>query len=228
MSYDSKKVDPQLGRRIYNYLLEKGVETPILNASHSFTEEERNKKINAIKEHFKEIMELMNLDLSDDSLRDTPNRVAKMYVNEICWGLDPNKFPKCTVVENKMGYENMVVEKDINVSSLCEHHFVAITGKATVAYIPKNRVLGLSKMNRVVEYFSRRPQIQERLTEQIYHSLSYILGTDDVAVVIRADHMCVKTRGVEDTGSYTITSKLGGGFKDSGLRLEFMNIVNSR
>ena len=228
MSYDPKKVDPILGQKIYDHLLERGVETPINRANLTETTEEHDKRVNEIKKHFEEIMKLMNLDLTDDSLCDTPSRVAKMYMNEICWGLDPNKFPKCTVVENKMGYENMVVEKGINVSSLCEHHFVSITGKATVAYIPKNKVLGLSKMNRVVEYFSRRPQIQERLTEQIYYALSYILDTDDVAVVINADHMCVKTRGVEDTGSYTITSKLGGGFKDSGLRLEFMNIVNSR
>jgi GTP cyclohydrolase I len=151
-----------------------------------------------------------------------------MYVNEIFWGLDYDAFPKCTTVSNKMRYDEMVIERNINVQSNCEHHFVVIDGLATVAYIPKDKVLGLSKINRVVEYFSKRPQIQERLTEQIYHALQYILGTDNIAVVIDAQHFCVKSRGVEDVGSSTTTSKLGGVFKsDPSVRLEFMNIVNS-
>ena len=149
-----------------------------------------------------------------------------MYVNEIFWGLDYEAFPKCTAVENKMEYESMVIERNINVQSNCEHHFVVIDGVGTVAYIPNKKVLGLSKLNRVVEYFSKRPQIQERLTEQVYYALQYILDTDNIAVVIDAQHYCVKSRGVEDVGSSTITSKLGGGFKDDpALRHEFMNMI---
>ena len=173
-------------------------------------------------------MKTLGLDLLDDSLMDTPKRVAKMYVNEIFWGLDYEAFPKCTTVDNKMKYDEMVVERNVNVQSNCEHHFVVIDGVATVGYIPNQRVLGLSKINRVVEYFSKRPQIQERLTEQVYHALQYILETDNVAVVIDAQHYCVKSRGVEDVGSSTVTSKLGGVFKtDPAVRNEFMNIVNN-
>ena len=171
-------------------------------------------------------MNTLGLDLKDDSLIDTPKRVAKMYVNEIFWGLDYEAFPKCTAVENKMEYESMVIERNINVQSNCEHHFVVIDGVGTVAYIPNKKVLGLSKLNRVVEYFAKRPQIQERLTEQVYYALQYILDTDNIAVVIDAQHYCVKSRGVEDVGSSTITSKLGGGFKDDpALRHEFMNMI---
>ena len=160
---------------------------------------------------------------------DTPRRVAKMFVDEIFWGLDYDAFPKCTCVDNKMAYDEMVVERNINVMSNCEHHFVVIDGLATVGYIPKDRVLGLSKLNRVVEYFSKRPQIQERLTEQVYHALSYILGTEDIGVIIDAEHYCVKSRGVEDVGSSTVTSKLGGAYKhDPTVRAEFMQIVNSK
>jgi GTP cyclohydrolase I len=152
-----------------------------------------------------------------------------MYTNEIFYGLDIEAFPKCTTVENKMLYDEMVVERNVNVQSNCEHHFVVIDGFATVAYIPSNRVLGLSKINRVVEYFSKRPQIQERLTEQIFHALQYILDTENVAVVIDAQHFCVRSRGVEDTGSRTVTSKLGGGFKtDPSVRAEFMRMVTVR
>ena len=149
-----------------------------------------------------------------------------MYVNEIFWGLDYDAFPKCTTVENKMQYNEMVVERNISVQSNCEHHFVVIDGLATVAYVPKTRVLGLSKINRIVEYFSKRPQIQERLTEQIFYALQYILDTADVAVMIDAQHYCVRSRGVEDTGSSTVTSKLGGGFKtDPAARSEFLSIA---
>ena len=168
-------------------------------------------------------MTTLGLDLTDDSLIDTPKRVAKMYVNEIFWGLDYEAFPKCTAVSNKMQYDEMVVERCINVQSNCEHHLVVIDGFATVGYIPSRKVLGLSKMNRIVEYFSKRPQIQERLTEQVWHALEYILETDNIAVVIDAQHFCVKSRGVEDVGSSTVTSKLGGMFrKDPTVRAEFM------
>ncbi|NDG80080.1 MAG: GTP cyclohydrolase I FolE, partial [Synechococcaceae bacterium WB8_1B_057] len=166
---------------------------------------DRKGKIEVIEQLFTQIMQALNLDLSDDSLAETPKRVAKMYVNEIFWGLDWEAFPKCTTVENKMKYDEMVIERNINVQSNCEHHFVVIDGVATVAYIPKDKVLGLSKINRIVEYFSKRPQIQERLTEQVFHALSYILDTANIAVVIDAQHYCVKSRGVEDVGSSTTT-----------------------
>jgi GTP cyclohydrolase I len=174
-------------------------------------------------------MMVLGLNLSDDSLNETPKRVAKMWVNEVFWGLDYEAFPKCTAVDNKMKYDEMVIERNISVQSNCEHHLVVIDGLATVGYIPKQKVLGLSKLNRVVEYFSKRPQIQERLTEQVYHALQYILETDDIGVVIHAQHYCVKSRGVEDTGSSTITSKLGGCFKsDTGVRTEFMRLISTR
>lgn len=221
MAYNRTKTDPELGRRVHEHLVDIGVETPVTDSGMSRTD-----KIELIEAKFTDIMNALGLDLSDDSLIETPKRVAKMYVNEIFWGLDYEAFPKCTTVDNKMKYDEMVVERGINVQSNCEHHFVVIDGKATVAYIPDQKVLGLSKINRIVEYFAKRPQIQERLTEQVYYALQYILGTDNVAVVIDASHYCVKSRGVEDVGSSTVTSKLGGGFKsDPALRAEFMNLV---
>ena len=223
MAYNKTKTDPELGRQIHEHLVKCGVETPVVDNGLSRTD-----KIELIQEKMADIMTALGLDLNDDSLMDTPKRVAKMYTNEIFWGLDYEAFPKCTAVANKMNYENMVIERNINVQSNCEHHFVVIDGVATVAYIPNEKVLGLSKLNRIVEYFSKRPQIQERLTEQVYYALQYILGTDDIAVIVDAQHYCVKSRGVEDTGSSTITSKLGGAFKtDAALRAEFMNIVNA-
>ena len=223
MSFNKTKCDPELGLRVHEHLVKCGVETPTISNNLSRTD-----KIEIIERKFKDIMETLGLDLSDDSLIETPKRVAKMYVGEIFWGLDYEAFPKCTTVDNKMKYDEMVVERNVNVQSNCEHHFVVIDGVATVAYIPKQKVLGLSKINRVVEYFSKRPQIQERLTEQVYHALQYILETDDIAVVIDAQHYCVKSRGVEDVGSSTVTSKLGGVFKaDPSVRVEFMNIVNN-
>ena len=222
MSYNKTKTDPELGRQVHEHLVKMGVETPIKERNL-----DRKEKIDIIAGNFTEIMRTLGLDLTDDSLIDTPKRVAKMYVNEIFWGLDYEAFPKCTTVDNKMQYNEMVVERNVNVQSNCEHHFVVIDGLATVAYVPKQKVLGLSKINRIVEYFSKRPQIQERLTEQIFHTLQYILDTEDVAVMIDAQHYCVKSRGVEDTGSTTITSKLGGAFKnDPTTRAEFMSIVN--
>jgi len=223
MSYNKTKTDPELGRRVHEHLVAMGVETPTMENTY-----DRKEKIDHIEAHFTHIMRILGLDLSDDSLIETPKRVAKMYVNEIFWGLDYEAFPKCTTVDNKMKYDEMVIEKNINVQSNCEHHFVVIDGIATVAYIPNNKVLGLSKINRVVEYFSKRPQIQERLTEQIFHTLQYILDTEDVAVMIDAQHYCVKSRGVEDTGSSTVTSRLGGGFKsDPAVRNEFYSIARS-
>ena len=215
------KCDPELGQKVHAYLKKKGIETPTVS-----TKTTDKIRINRITKHFTAIMKTMGLDLTDDSLRDSPSRVGKMFMNEIFWGLSPDNFPKCTAINNKMQYDEMVLEKNIGVMSVCEHHFVTIHGVAHVAYIPRKKVLGLSKLNRVVEYFSRRPQVQERLTEQVYHALSYILETDDVAVVINAEHFCVKMRGVEDPDSTTITSKLGGVFKtNEALRAEFMNWI---
>ena len=222
MSYNKTKTDPELGQKVHQHLLKMGVETPTVNNSI-----DRKAKIEIIENAFTNIMLTLGLDLSDDSLIETPKRVAKMYVNEIFWGLDYEAFPKCTTVDNKMQYNEMVVERNVNVQSNCEHHFVVIDGLATVAYVPKQKVLGLSKINRIVEYFSKRPQIQERLTEQIFHTLQFILDTEDVAVMIDAQHYCVKSRGVEDTGSSTVTCRLGGGFKtDPAARSEFLNIAN--
>jgi GTP cyclohydrolase I len=221
MSYNKTKTDPELGLQVHNHLISVGVETPTFQ-----TTLDRKDKIAEIEKSFSHIMQVLGLDLDDDSLMETPKRVAKMYVNEIFWGLDYEAFPKCTTVDNKMKYNEMVCERNINVQSNCEHHFVVIDGLATVAYVPKDKVLGLSKINRIVEYFSKRPQIQERLTEQIFHTLQFILDTEDVAVMIDAQHYCVKSRGVEDTGSSTVTTRLGGGFKtDPAARNEFLSIA---
>ena len=221
MAFDKTKTDPVLGKKVHEHLMSAGVETPVIDNGLS-----RKEKIDKIQNNFHEIATTLGLDLNDDSLIDTPKRVAKMYVNEIFWGLDYAAFPKVTVVDNKMQYNEMVVEKGISVQSYCEHHFVNIDGLATVAYIPNNKVLGLSKMNRVVEYFSRRPQIQERLTEQIYHALCFILETENVALTIDAKHFCVKSRGVEDTECSTVTSRLGGNFKaHPEVRAEFLALL---
>ena len=221
MSYNKTKTDGELGKRVHAHLIKMGVETPTIENNIS-----RSDKIDIIETKFYDIMKTLGLDLSDDSLVETPKRVAKMLVTETMWGLDWEAFPKCTTVENKMNYDEMVIERGITVQSLCEHHILPIVGKATIAYVPSKKVLGLSKMPRIVEYFSRRPQIQERLTEQVYHALCYILETDDVAVVIEAEHLCVSSRGVEDTNASTITSKLGPAFKtDPALRAEFMNLA---
>jgi GTP cyclohydrolase I len=223
MSLQKNKCDAELGYKIEEFLREKGVHTPSLIDPLLKKDEYKIKKI---EKYFAIVMETLGLDLTDDSLMDTPKRVAKMYVNEIFWGLKPENFPKCTVIENKMGYDEMVVERDITMMSNCEHHFVTIDGKAHVAYIPKDKVLGLSKLNRIVEYFSRRPQVQERIAEQVYWALVYILGTEDVAVVIEGVHYCVKSRGVEDHSSSTITAKLGGCFRsEPEARAEFMSLI---
>jgi GTP cyclohydrolase I len=221
MSYNKNKTDPELGLKVHEHLVKMGVETPMVPNTL-----DRKDKIAIIESHMTRIMETLGLDLSDDSLIETPKRWAKMACNEIFWGLDYEAFPKCTAVDNKMKYNEMVCERNVNVQSNCEHHLVVIDGLATVAYVPKEKVLGLSKINRIVEYFSKRPQIQERLTEQIFHTLQFILDTEDVAVMIDAQHYCVKSRGVEDTGSSTVTSRLGGGFKtDSAARAEFYQIA---
>ncbi|MEM6606679.1 MAG: GTP cyclohydrolase I FolE, partial [Pseudomonadota bacterium] len=186
-------------------LLERGLETPIIENGLS-----RDEKYQTIKENFTEIAEALGLDLRDDSLAETPHRIAKMYVDEIFSGLNYANFPKITVIDNKMGVEEMVLVDDIDVTSTCEHHFVTIDGRARVAYIPKGRIVGLSKINRVVRFFAQRPQVQERLTQQVLVALQTLLSTEDVAVTINATHHCVKSRGVMDSNSTTRTTALGG------------------
>lgn len=225
MSHPAHKSNADLGWSVHKHLVSKGLETPMTPMVQSQTTEE---KIAKIAPHFKAIMETLGLDLTDDSLEDTPNRVAKMYVNEIFWGLDYSKFPKCTTIQNKMDYaHSFVLERNINVQSNCEHHFVVIDGLATVAYIPNKKVLGLSKLNRIVEFFAKRPQVQERLTEQICEAIKFITETDDVAVYIDASHYCVKSRGIQDTGSSTVTLSARGLFAESNseVRREFLNIA---
>jgi GTP cyclohydrolase I len=197
--------------------------TPTPQVETNLSNDEKKEKITAL---FTEIMNTLGLDLTDDSLRETPHRVAKMYVDEIFYGLEVEKFPKITIVENKFDYDHAVIEVNIVTNSHCEHHFVPIIGKTHIAYIPKNKVLGLSKLNRIVDYFAKRPQIQERLTLQIHQALVNILETDDVAVVTDAMHACVKTRGIKDVTSMTRTSKLSGAFKqDTCHRAEFLNTI---
>lgn len=186
-------------------------------------------KIEKIKKHFDGIMEVLGLDMKDDSLQDTSKRVAKMYVNEVFSGLDPKNFPKITVIENSMQYDQMVCVQDIEVLSMCEHHFQPIDGFATIAYIPHKKVIGLSKLNRIVEFFAKRPQVQERLTKQVADCLVYILETEDVAVHINAKHYCVIARGIQDSHSTTTTSDLRGAFKNSlDTRTEFLAHCRTR
>jgi GTP cyclohydrolase I len=184
-------------------------------------------KIELIERHFSEIMNILGLDLTDDSLRDTPRRVAKMFVKEIFSGLIPKNKPKVRLFKNKFRYNQMLVEKDIRVNSYCEHHFVPIIGKAHVAYISNGYVIGLSKINRIVDYYAKRPQLQERLTEQIAGELKRVLGTEDVAVIIEAAHMCVSIRGIKDDHSSTTTSSFHGRFADKENRQEFLAYLNS-
>ncbi|WP_192823363.1 GTP cyclohydrolase I FolE [Rufibacter sp. LB8] len=198
------------------------LDTPMRPDAFVLSDEE---KIEGITQHFTQIMHLLGLDLEDDSLKGTPRRVAKMYVNEIFDGLKPENRPVARLFENKYGYRQMLVERDITLYSSCEHHFVPIIGKAHVAYIPNEHVIGLSKLNRIVQYFGRRPQVQERLTRQIAQELRDVLKTENVAVLIEADHLCVMSRGVNDVSSSTITSEYSGLFEQEGYRLEFLQSV---
>lgn len=184
-------------------------------------------KMELIAKHFKEIMQILGLDLDDDSLKGTPMRVAKMYVKEVFSGLNPNNKPKVRLFENKYKYSEMLVERDITFYSHCEHHFVPIYGKAHVAYISSGEVIGLSKINRIVQYFAKRPQVQERLTVQIAEELKKALKTEDVGVVIDANHMCVSSRGVGDTNSKTGTAHFSGKFSEEGTKTEFLNYINA-
>ncbi len=197
-------------------------DTPMRNGAFDLSDKE---KISAIEEHFAAIMDIMGLDLTDDSLSGTPHRVAKMYINEIFQGLNPANKPKIALFENKYKYNEMLVEKNISFYSNCEHHFVPIMGKAHIAYISNGMVIGLSKLNRLVEYFAKRPQVQERLTMQIGKELQMVLGTQDVAVVIDAKHLCVASRGVEDDTSSTVTAFYGGAFKQEEKKNEFLRYL---
>lgn len=223
MSHPATKSNAELGAKVHEYMIKLGLETPMTDLVHV----DANEKIDAIQTHLTSVMELLGLDLTDDSLIDTPARVAKMYVNEIFWGLDYSKFPKCTAIDNKMNYNgSFVLERNVNIQSNCEHHLVVIDGVATIAYIPGKKVLGLSKLNRIAEFYSKRPQVQERLTEQIRAAIAFITETEDVAVYIDAEHYCVKSRGIQDTGSSTVTFSASGLFKtDANIRSEFLAIA---
>lgn len=199
------------------------IDTPLRDDAFAISDEIKQE---IIQEHFAEIMKTMGLDLTDDSLKGTPRRLAKMYIKEIFAGLNPQNKPSISVFDNKFQYGHMLVEKHINLNSTCEHHFLPIVGKAHVAYVSSGKVIGLSKINRIVDYFARRPQVQERLTVQIANELKKILNTDDVAVVIEAKHMCVSSRGIEDESSTTLTAEYSGTFKDDKVREEFLRYIS--
>ena len=197
-------------------------ETPLKPNAFELNDEE---KIELITGHFNNILNILGLDLTDDSLKDTPKRIAKMYVKEIFSGLNPANKPIPTLFENPYQYREMLVEKNIEIFSNCEHHFVPITGKAHVAYISNGKVIGLSKLNRIVRYYSQRPQVQERLTIQIAEEIKRVMGTEDVAVMIDASHHCVSSRGIRDSGSTTITTSFNGKFKDQATKNEFLKYI---
>ncbi|WP_369999540.1 GTP cyclohydrolase I FolE [Winogradskyella sp.] len=198
-------------------------DTPMRSDAFKLSDKE---KVDIIKDDVRHIMETLGLDLKDDSLKGTPSRVAKMFVNEIFGGLDPDKKPKASTFSNKYQYGEMLVEKNITVYSTCEHHLLPIVGKAHVAYISNGSVVGLSKMNRIVDYFAKRPQVQERLTIQIVRELQSVLNTEDVACVIDAKHLCVNSRGIRDVDCSTVTSEFGGKFKEKEMRREFLDYIN--
>lgn len=191
-------------------------------------EKSDDEKIKNIQHHFKMIMEEMGLDLTDDSLSGTPYRVAKMYIKELFYGLNPANKPKLSIFENKYGYKKMLIEQNITIDSACEHHFLPIVGVANVAYIPKDKVVGLSKINRLVDYYARRPQVQERLVLQIMNDLQEVLDTKDVIVSITAKHLCVSSRGIKDQSSYTTTLEYGGCFSETAIRNEFLKVITDQ
>lgn len=198
------------------------IDTPLREDAFDLSDDS---KMFLIENKFRDIMETLGLDLTDDSLRGTPHRVAKMFVKEIFYGLNPDNKPKISVFENKFNYGEMLVEKNISMNSTCEHHFLPIVGRAHVAYFSNGQVIGLSKINRIVDYYARRPQVQERLTVQIANELKKILKTEDVAVVIDAKHMCVSARGIQDETSSTVTAEYSGKFKDKAVREEFLKYL---
>lgn len=190
-------------------------------------EKSDDEKIKNIQYHFSKIMEELGLDLTDDSLSGTPYRVAKMYVKELFYGLNPENRPRVSTFENKYEFQKILVEQNITIDSACEHHFLPIVGTAHIGYIPKDRVVGLSKINRLVDYYAHRPQVQERLCLQILNDLQNTLKTEDVIVMVQAKHLCVSSRGIKDKNSYTTTQEYGGAFKDPVLRNEFFSIIES-
>jgi GTP cyclohydrolase I len=198
--------------------------TPIRDDAFEISDQE---KIKIIEKDVLNILQTLGMDLTDDSLKGTPSRVAKMFVNEIFGGLKPENLPKSSTFENKYNYQEMLVEKNITVYSTCEHHLLPIVGKAHVAYFSNGTVIGLSKMNRIVEYFSKRPQVQERLTIQIVRALQEALKTENVACVIDAKHLCVNSRGIKDIDSSTVTAEFGGKFKDKSVKREFLDYIRN-
>ena len=215
---DNELLSPE-ARLVRDALIELGLETPMIETGLSAEE-----KYSRISKNMVQVLETLGLDLSDDSLAETPHRIAKMYVHEIFSGLDYRHFPKLSLIDNKMGANEMVKVRNIDLTSTCEHHFVTIDGAAKVAYIPKDTIIGLSKINRIVRFFGQRPQVQERLTRQILVALQVLLETEDVAVSIDATHYCVKSRGIMDSNSTTSTTALGGCFKENiHTRAEFLN-----
>lgn len=217
-----EKTNKVLGLQVRDYLITQGVETPVIQLGNNSLQKKEE-----IEQSFASIMKSLGLDLEDDSLKESPRRVSKMFIDELFYGLDYSNFPKCTTVLNKIKHGHMVIERDINATSTCEHHFVTIDGVCHVGYVPKDKIIGLSKLNRIVDFFCKRPQIQERLSEQIYHALSFILETPDIAVIIDSKHYCVKIRGIKDINSSTITSKLGGCFFETlSCREEFLNLIS--
>lgn len=201
-----------------------GLNTPMKPDAHKMSDQEKKERLTLL---FEEVLDVLGLDLNDDSLKGTPQRIAKMYIDEIFSGLNPNNKPKVALFNNTYQYHQMLVEKDISFYSNCEHHFVPIIGKAHVAYISSGRVIGLSKLNRIVQYYAKRPQVQERLTNQIAEELKHILNTEDVAVIIEAKHLCVSSRGIKDDTSLTITSYYGGQFNTPEKITEFQNYIKS-
>ena len=219
-SLDSHSVYSQQALLVRDALQAKGTETPLLQSSLDY-----DSRYTQIKQAMQQIMQALNLDLQDDSLHNTPDRIAKMYLGELFAGLDYRNFPDVSLIENKMGAGEIVAVKDISLTSTCEHHFVTIDGLAQVAYIPKDSIIGLSKINRIVRFFAQRPQVQERLTQQILVALQTLLATDDVAVRLSATHYCVKARGVRDGSAYTMTCAHGGAFlHDPLMRAEFKSL----
>ncbi|MCH2021076.1 MAG: GTP cyclohydrolase I FolE [Saprospiraceae bacterium] len=198
--------------------------TPLRDDAFNLSDDE---KIEQIQDHFRSIMNILGLDLNDDSLKGTPYRVAKMYVKEIFSGLNPLNKPKIALFDNKYKYNEMLIEKNILLQSTCEHHFLPIYGKAHIAYFPKNNVIGLSKINRIVQHFAKRPQVQERLSIQLLEDLKKVLASEDVAVYIDAKHMCVSSRGIKDTTSSTVTTAFSGKFKDAVTRKEFLSAIHN-
>ena len=228
------RTNEKLGLKVHDDLVGKGIETPFTKINigglmhvprGSFKQSD---KLDSLTKAFESVLDSLDLDMENDSLRGTPRRIAKMFLYEIFSGLDYANFPDIMTIPNVSNYDEMVLQKNVDVKSMCEHHFVAIDGHAVVGYIPKELVIGLSKINRIVNFFSRRPQVQERLTEQIHAALCLILETQDVAVLIKASHLCVKHRGVQDSNASMVTSKLSGSFKeDASTRSEFMNLART-